>query len=112
MIKYYLLVILSIVLSVASNFFLKKGATISGEKSILALINVNLIYGLSLLGFAFIAYYLSLSKININIVYPTITAFSVILITIMSYYIFKEPITPKHIISITIILFGIVFMFS
>lgn len=107
--KYYLLVVLSILLNALSSFFFKKG--VSDGNNFYDYLNVNLFYGLSILSFSFILYYLSLSKININIVYPTITAFSVILITLMSYFFFNEALTTKHIIAIVIILFGVILMY-
>ena len=112
MIKYYLLIVLSVILSVISNFFFKKGAILSNENGVFSMINSYLFYGLILTTFTFITYYLSLNKLSINIVYPTISASSLILITIMGFYVFKEPMTLKHIIAICIIFFGIILMYS
>jgi multidrug transporter EmrE-like cation transporter len=90
---------------VGASYFLKKGAIENH------LINMSLIIGISIMGFAFIFYYLSLNKLSLSIVYPIITSISIILITTMGALFFQETITIKHIIAIILIITGILVLF-
>ena len=107
--SYIYLIIFSVVMSVLSNFFLKK-ATIN-VASIYDYININLLYGSLLLAIAFVAYYFAIAKGDISIVYPTITALSVILVVLMGYFFFDESLSIKHIIAVLFIIAGIILMY-
>jgi multidrug transporter EmrE-like cation transporter len=112
MFKYYIIVIASAFFNIISSYYLKKGAISKTDDGILGLININLFMGLLALGLAFIAYYISLSKININIVYPTITACTLIGVVLISHFVFQESMSIKHFVAICIILLGVGLMYS
>lgn len=73
--------------------------------------NFWLILGLFSLSIGFLLYLLLLSMAQLNTVYPVLVSGSIILITVVSGFLFQEVLSLPQIFGILIIIFGIFAMF-
>ena len=113
----FLLLGTSIFLTVVAHLSLKKGMTLIGElefslPNLLNLIfqifqNVYLFLGLIFFAAAFFLWLFVLSKIQLNIMYPISIGLNFALITIASWFLFKEYLSLSQIIGVGFIIFGI-----
>lgn len=113
----FLLLGISIFLTVAAHLSLKKGMTLIGElefslSNLLNLIfqlfqNIYLFLGLLFFATAFFFWLFVLSRIQLNIIYPISIGLNFALITIGSWFLFKEYLSLFQIIGIGFIIFGI-----
>jgi len=107
----------SILATVSAQLLLKKGMMIMGQlnfslSNLLNLFvqifqNVYLFFGLVFFGLAFFSWLFVLSKLQLNIAYPVITSLNFSLVTVGSWLLFKEELSPFHILGIGVIIFGI-----
>ena len=105
--RYYLLVILLALMNACSNILIKIGAGKVDGINLKLLTNWFLISGLSLFGFGFILWVFILSKVQLSVAAP-IMSMAYVFIMIVSYFLFKEPITGVKIAGVISILFGVV----
>lgn len=113
----YLISLIPIVLAATAQIFFKKGVLLLGElsfsvKGLLCLIprilqNLWLVSGMVLFGISFLTYLFVLSKFQLNIVYPIVVSFGIIIISLASYFFFKEALSWLQISGIIFIIFGI-----
>lgn len=66
-----------------------------------------LIMGIALFGIGFLLYLFVLNKIQLNVAYPVLVSGGIILITIASWFLFKESLSWLQILGIITIIFGI-----
>jgi len=117
MIQTFLLLAASILVTVSAQLFLKKGTLMLGklEPSFLnffALIpkvlqNIWLMAGIVLFGISFLLWIFILSKFQLNIAYPVLVSLNFCLITIVSWFLFREYLSLIQILGIAIIIFGV-----
>ena len=111
----FCLLLMSVMSSVAGQFFLKAGANKLGRVSldnafnhILNIITVpELLLGLISYGLGAIAYILLLTRVNLSVAGPSVSlvyVFSVLL----GYFLFKETIPLTRLIGLSLIVCGVV----
>lgn len=109
------LLLMSVLTSVAGQFFLKTGALKLGRvhvgnvvTHILSILTTpELLVGLSCYAFGALAYILLLTRVNLSVAGPSVSlvyVFSVIL----GYFIFKEPIPLIRLMGLSLILGGVI----
>jgi multidrug transporter EmrE-like cation transporter len=69
--------------------------------------NFYIVFGLFLLGVSFMLWIFVISKKQLNIVYPVSASFTIILVTVFSWFLFKEQLSFYHIAGIFLIILGI-----
>ena len=111
----FCLLLISVMSSVAGQFFLKAGANKLGRVSldnafnhILNIITVpELLLGLISYGLGAIAYILLLTRVNLSVAGPSVSlvyVFSVLL----GYFLFKETIPLTRLIGLSLIVCGVI----
>jgi len=113
----FLLLGISVSLSVTAHLLLKKGITLIGKLDFSLVNFIGLIFQIFqntylLLGLFFFAtasffWLFALSKIQLNIMYPISIGLSFSLITIASWFLFKEYLSFYQILGIVVIFFGV-----
>ncbi|NJO39824.1 MAG: EamA family transporter [Cyanobacteria bacterium CRU_2_1] len=106
---------MSILASVAGQYFLKTGALKLGKVSaenaishILSIITIpELVIGLMCYALGAIAYILILTRVNLSIVGPSI-ALSYVFSVILGYFVFREMIPFERVIGLGLIVCGVV----
>ena len=120
MLKYYLLLLTSIVLNSFSLVLLKKGALLRPEIAnnvfnITAwfhfICNRYVIASIFFFVFGASSWIISLTKIPLSLAYPAVSI-SYLLVAITSYYLFAEPISFYRWLGIIIIIIGVTVMFK
>ncbi len=66
-----------------------------------------LLTGIFIFGVDFLLYLFVLSKLQLNILYPTMVSAGIIMIAVASWFLFKESLSLLQISGIIIIIFGI-----
>ena len=109
----------SILTTVGAQLFLKKGVLGLGNlnfslsfSSIFSFIvrilqSGWLMAGLSLFGISFLVWILVLSKLQLNIAYPVVVSVNFLLITVASWFLFKEYLAFWQILGIAFIILGV-----
>lgn len=69
--------------------------------------NIWLISGLFLFGVSFFLWLFIISRLKLSVAYPISTSLSFCLITLASWFIFKEQLALLQIVGIILIIFGI-----
>lgn len=111
----YLFLIIALFLNAAANILIKLGAgrldAVKGQALSLAipklLTNYFLMAGLFLFALNVIFYIIALSKINLSIAYPIMTAGGFLLITLFSFFYLKENVTILQVVGIAFVAIGI-----
>jgi drug/metabolite transporter (DMT)-like permease len=109
------LLLMSVLTSVAGQFFLKAGATKLGKVNIdnavshiIRIITIpELMGGLAFYGLGALAYILLLTRVNLSIAGPSISlvyVFSVLL----GYFVFKEHIPISRLVGLGLIITGVI----
>ena len=109
------LLLMSVLTSVAGQFFLKAGATKLGKVNIdnavshiIRIITIpELMGGLAFYGLGALAYILLLTRVNLSIAGPSISlvyVFSVLL----GYFVFKESIPITRLVGLSLIIGGVI----
>jgi drug/metabolite transporter (DMT)-like permease len=111
----FMLLLMSVVASVAGQFFLKIGALKLGRvhvgnlaSHIFSIVTISeLLIGLSCYALGALAYILLLTRVNLSIAGPSVSlvyVFSVLL----GYFIFRETIPLTRIVGLTFIVCGVI----
>jgi multidrug transporter EmrE-like cation transporter len=113
----YLILLASVLSTVAAQLCLKRGILSLGSlnvsvSSFLSLIprifqSIWLMGGLFLYGISFLLWLFVISKIKLNTAYPIATSLSFSLVVLFSWFFFKEHLLPIQILGIAVIIFGI-----
>ena len=111
------LLIISILSTVGAQLCLKQGVLALGTLNVslsgffLLILrvfqNIWLTVGLFLFGISFLLWLFLLSKFQLNVVYPVTVGFNFGLITIASWFLFKEYLSPVQILGIALIMLGV-----
>lgn len=104
--RYYLLVVLLALTNTCSNVLIKIGASKIDGISYKLLVNWFLISGLALFALGFVLWVFILNKVQLSIAAP-IMSMGYVFIMIMSYLLFKEPITGVKVAGVISILLGV-----
>jgi multidrug transporter EmrE-like cation transporter len=105
MMNYVFFLIFAVLLNAGSNVFYKYSSLNSQEKMLsLVLIGLGLLLG----AVNAVFYTRSLKGISLNIAYPIFSAGSIILVTLISIFVFKESITVLKIVGISVITLGVI----
>ena len=112
-----LLFIVSILTTVGAHLCFKKGVLKFGELHfsfseifpfILSVLqNVWILLGVFLFGISFLLWLFIISKVQLNIAYPIVFSCEVTLVTVASWFLFKEYLSPLQILGIVFIMSGI-----
>jgi len=66
-----------------------------------------IILALSMYGFVFLYYLFVLRSSPISFLYPIYTGVSILFVSILGHFLFKEPISVKHFVGIALIISGV-----
>lgn len=112
-----LVLIIPIVTAAVAQLCFKKGISSLGRldfsfSGVLSLIprilqNGWLVGGMILFGISFLVYLFALSKSQLNIAYPIFVSAGVIIISLASWFFFKETLSWLQISGVVLIIFGI-----
>jgi len=111
----FLLLLSSILIGVAGQFFLKLGALKLGKvevhnalEQILKIATTpELLIGLACYGLASITYILILTRVKLSVVGPTV-ALSYVFSVLIGYFVFKEPLPMMRLVGLGLIMAGVV----
>jgi len=113
----FLILIIPILSAAIAQICLKKGIaglgninfSVSGILSLIPKILQSgwLVGGIILFGVSFLIYLFALARFQLNIAYPIFVSAGVVLISLISYFIFKETLSWLQIGGIVFIIFGI-----
>ncbi|MBI2625265.1 MAG: transporter [Candidatus Nealsonbacteria bacterium] len=113
----FLLIFLSVLVTVTAQLFIKMGVVSLGKFSISfgslpdlilrVLQNIWIMGGLILFGLSFALWILILSRLQLNVIYPVIVSLNFSLIAIVSWFLFKEYLSLVQVLGIIIIIFGV-----
>ncbi|MBD2124524.1 EamA family transporter [Trichocoleus sp. FACHB-262] len=109
------LLLMSIVASVAGQFFLKAGALKLGKVNVdnvlghilSILFTPELLAGLTCYAFGAIAYILLLTRVKLSIAAPSV-ALSYVFAVMLGYFLFRETIPISRVIGLSLIVSGVV----
>jgi drug/metabolite transporter (DMT)-like permease len=109
------LFLISILLNVLGQFFLKTGASKLGKADVhnavahvLSIVTTpELLAGLAMYGGSAVLYILLLTRVNLSVIAPSVSV-SYIFSVLMGYFIFRESITGRHLIGMGLIACGVV----
>ncbi|MGJ8454390.1 DMT family transporter [Pseudothermotoga sp. U03pept] len=107
-----LLLITAIIANALANVFVKVGAPSLETKGFKQLLlstvkNVYIWLGLFCFGLAFIFYTMVLTKAKLSVAYPVMTSAGFVIVSLFSYFLFKETFSLWKILGILIIAIGI-----
>jgi multidrug transporter EmrE-like cation transporter len=105
MTKYLMLLTFAVILNAGSSVFYKF-SSLNSEKQILSIFLMSL--GLFIGAINAVLYTYSLKGISLNTAYPIFSAGSLILVTLISIFIFNEVITIQKITGIIMLTVGVV----
>ena len=111
--KIIILIIITAIMNSCANLLIKKASNKfvipDSIKELLdiSIFNMPFIIGISLFAISLLFYAFLLSRVNLNIVYPILTSINFIVVNLGAFALYNEKFTLLHIISLTIILFGI-----
>lgn len=113
--KEFGLLLLSILASVAGQFFLKTGALKMGKVNtenaishILAILTVpELLAGLACYGLGAVVYILLLTRVNLSVAGPSV-ALVYVFSVLLGYFVFREPIPLERTIGLGFIICGVI----
>jgi drug/metabolite transporter (DMT)-like permease len=110
----FLLLLMSILTSVAGQFLLKAGALklgrVSATNAVNHILNIattpELLAGLAFYGLGAIAYILLLTRVNLSVAGPAV-ALVYVFSVLVGYFIFKEPIPISRLAGLALIISGV-----
>ncbi len=111
----FFLFLTAIFLSSGGQALLKQGALKLGKVStsnfvnhiLSILITPELLAGLVLYGLSAILFILILTRVKLSVAGPAVSI-SYVFSVLMGYYLFNEPISPRHLIGLGLIVCGVV----
>jgi drug/metabolite transporter (DMT)-like permease len=109
------LLLMSVLISVAGQFFLKMGAiklgkvdTANAVNLILNMITIpELLLGLTCYGIGAIAYILLLTRVNLSVAAPAVSV-GYIFSVFLGYFVLKEPISLTRVFGLGFIVTGVI----
>lgn len=109
------LLLMSILASVAGQFFLKAGALKLGKVNadnalshvVSILLTPELLAGLTCYAFGAIAYILLLTRVKLSIAAPSV-ALSYVFAVMLGYFLFRETIPVSRVVGLGLIVSGVV----
>jgi drug/metabolite transporter (DMT)-like permease len=109
------LLLVSVLISTAGQFFLKIGAIKLGRVNIgnainhiLGIITIpEILIGLTCYAIGAIAYILLLTRVNLSVAGPSISI-GYIFSVLLGYWILKEPISPLRLFGLSFIVIGVI----
>ena len=117
MIQIVLLFAISVSATVGAHLFFKKGVLKLGTLqfsfpgiffTILSILqNAWILIGMVLFGISFLSWLFIISRLQLNIAYPVIISTEAVLVTVASWFLFKEYLSFWQISGIAVIIFGI-----
>ena len=113
------LLLMSVLISVAGQFFLKLGAMKLGRvhagNALTHILNIvttpELVIGLSCYGIGAIAYILLLTRVNLSVAAPAVSV-GYIFSVLLGYWVLKEPITLVRLVGLSLIVMGVILVVS
>lgn len=118
MTQLYLFFAISICTTVLAQLCFKRGILKVGEivlsfhgifSMILQILqNVWILLGVVLFGISFLTWLFILSKLQLNIAYPIIISIEAVLVTVASWFIFREYLSWFQILGIAFVIIGII----
>jgi multidrug transporter EmrE-like cation transporter len=104
----YLFIFSSILLGALAQIALKYGANKGAVSSgLVGFINPQIITGLGLYGLSALLWIYALSKVQLSFAYPMV-ALGYVVVTVLSYVIFKEDISTLRISGLSVIVIGVI----
>lgn len=113
----FLIIIIPIIFASAAQILLKRGILVLGSLNFSlanllhlipqVLLNGWLLGGAVLYGASFFMYLFTLSKFQLNIIYPTFVSTGIVIISLASWFFLKEALSWPQILGIISIIFGI-----
>ena len=108
----YALLALALTLNAAANILLKVGAGRLGpihEPDLVARLlgNVHLWAGLALFALNVVFYAAALTRLNLSVAYPVMTAGGVIIVVTVSFIWLREPISGSQALGLALLIAGI-----
>jgi small multidrug resistance pump len=108
----YLFLALALTLNAAANVLLKLGAENLGRLDAPDLIgrlltNYHLLAGLVLFALNVVFYAAALTRLNLSVAYPVMTAGGVLIVVSVAFFWLKEPIAPAQILGLLLLVAGI-----
>jgi multidrug transporter EmrE-like cation transporter len=108
------IILLGVVLNAFAQLLLKSGANIIGpitsesniSEVLISAFNVYIILGLLSYFLSVSSWIVALSRVDVSIAYPMLS-FGYVIVTILAWMIFDEPISIMKITALGIIMFGI-----
>jgi len=113
----FCLLLMSVIISVAGQFFLKLGALKLGKvdagnavSHILSMVKTpEVLAGLSFYGIGAVAYILLLTRVNLSVAAPAVSI-GYIFSVLIGCFIFKESINPVRLIGLSLIVMGVILL--
>lgn len=113
----YLVLLVPIIAASTAQLLFKKGLSVFGKldfslTNVFYLIprilqNIWLVSGMILFGISFLVYLFALSRFQLNVVYPVFVSAGVIIVSLASWFFFKETLNLLQIFGVLSIIFGI-----
>ena len=108
----YLYLALALILNAAANVLLKIGAGQLGPLDAPDLVgrlltNYHLLAGLALFALNVVFYAAALTRLNLSIAYPVMTAGGVLIVVSVSFFFLKEPLAPAQMLGLLLLVAGI-----
>ncbi|MBD2139496.1 EamA family transporter [Anabaena sp. FACHB-1237] len=111
----FILLLMSVLISVTGQFFLKTGALKLGKvhagnilSHILSMITIpELLLGITCYGIGAIAYILLLTRVNLSIAGPAVSV-GYIFSVLIGYFVLKEPISVTRVFGLGFIVLGVI----
>ncbi|WP_315791244.1 EamA family transporter [Fischerella sp. JS2] len=113
----FILLLMSILTSVAGQFFLKMGAIKLGRVNMVNAINhilsimttPELLIGLTCYALSAVSYIMLLTRVNLSIAAPS-TSLVYIFSVLLGYFIFREPIPLTRLAGISLVMSGVILL--
>ena len=108
----YLFLALALTLNAAANVLLKVGAGHLGRLDAPDLIgrlltNYHLVAGLVLFALNVVLYAAALTRLDLSVAYPVMTAGGVLIVVSVSYFVLGESVSPVQLLGLALIVAGI-----
>lgn len=108
------LIIVSVILSACGQVAMKMGASSLNSNQDMLLLkflsyftNLPIMVGLTLYGLSAFIWIAALEKVQLSFAYP-MAALGYVLVAVMSFFIFNEPMSLTRIVGLAIIVLGVV----
>lgn len=108
----YLFLALALILNAVANVLLKIGAGRLGDFgapgfAVRLATNYHLLAGLVLFALNVVFYAAALTRLNLSVAYPVMTAGGVLIVVSLSFFLLKEPLAPAQMLGLLLLVAGI-----